>query len=77
MASADIPVPRPPSLEAKAYLLMDYQSVRIIAQQIAMQRLEPASLTKLVTAYIVFKALKEGRLRLNQVVPVSEKAWLT
>lgn len=63
------------SIDAKAYMLSDYQSGQVLASQNAHERVEPASLTKLMTAYIVFSALKQNRIQLDQTVPVSEKAW--
>jgi len=70
-------IPPPPTLAAKAYLLREFSSDTIIAQQSAHERIEPASLTKLMTAYLSFKALKNGHLSLTQTLPVSEKAWKT
>jgi D-alanyl-D-alanine carboxypeptidase (penicillin-binding protein 5/6) len=69
------PLPPPPTLAAKAYLLRDFGSGTIIAQQGAHERIEPASLTKLMTAYLTFKALKNGHLTLTQALPVSTNAW--
>ena len=63
------------SIAAKAYLLSDFQSGQILAGENAHERIEPASLTKLMTAYVVFSALKQNRLALDQVVPVSDSAW--
>lgn len=68
-------LPLPPTLAAKAYLLREFGSDTSIAQQGAHERVEPASLTKLMTAYLSFKALKNGHLTLTQTLPVSEKAW--
>ena len=68
------PVPAP-DIAARAYLLMDFQSGQVLQAQKADERIEPASLTKLMTAYITFTALKQGRLKLDQTLPVSEKAW--
>ena len=65
----------PPSLAVKAYLLKDYNSGNIIASQKGDMRVEPASLTKLMTAYLAFKAIKNGHLQLTQTLPVSELAW--
>ncbi len=65
----------PPSLAVKAYLLKDFNSGRVIASQNANTRIEPASLTKIMTAYMSFKALKNGHLQLTQTLPVSETAW--
>ena len=68
-------IPPPPALAAKAYLLQELNSGTIIARQGGEQRIEPASLTKLMTAYLSFQALKNGHLKLNQTLPVSTKAW--
>lgn len=65
----------PPSLAVKAYQLKDFNSGHVIASQNASMRVEPASLTKIMTAYLSFKALKNGHLKLSQTLPVSEKAW--
>lgn len=68
-------VPQAPQLDARAWLLVDAQSGQSLAEQQADQRIEPASLTKLMTAYLTFQALKEGRLKPDQVPPVSDLAW--
>jgi D-alanyl-D-alanine carboxypeptidase (penicillin-binding protein 5/6) len=65
----------PPSLAVKAYLLKDFNSGHVIATQNASMRIEPASLTKIMTAYLSFKAIKNGHLQLTQTLPVSETAW--
>jgi len=65
----------PPSLAVKAYLLKDFNSGHVIATQNANMRIEPASLTKIMTAYLSFKAIKNGHLQLTQTLPVSETAW--
>ncbi len=65
----------PPSLAVKAYLLKDFNSGRVIASQNSNMRVDPASLTKIMTAYLSFKALKNGHLQLTQTLPVSEYAW--
>lgn len=72
-AAADIPPP--PTLAARAYVLLDFNSGGVLAQHNANQRVEPASLTKLMTAYLTFKAIRNGYLKLDQVLPVSEYAW--
>jgi len=69
--------PPPPTVAAKAWLLYDYTSAHIIASANEHERIEPASLTKLMTAYLAFSALKQKTLTLDQVVPVSERAWKT
>src|SRR4030066_296821 len=63
------------SIAAKAYLLSDFQTGQVLAGQNAHERIEPASLTKLMTAYVVFSALKQNQLSLDQAIPVSESAW--
>jgi len=65
----------PPNLAVKAYLLKDFNSNYVIASQKSNMRIEPASLTKIMTAYLSFKALKNGHLSLTQTLPVSEVAW--
>jgi len=65
----------PPPVAARAWLLLDHGSNQPLAEQAADERIEPASLTKLMTAYLSFSALRQRRLSLDQVVPVSEKAW--
>lgn len=67
--------PVPPILEARAYILQDFHSDHFLMQKNIEERLEPASLTKIMTAYIVFRALREGRIRLTDNVKISEKAW--
>ena len=56
---------------------MDANSGQILVQQEGDRRIEPASLTKLMSAYLTFAAIKQGRLKLTDIVPVSEKAWKT
>lgn len=70
-----LPPPPAPVLSAKGYALLAYNSGQMVAQQKADQRVEPASLTKLMTAYLSFMALKQGRISLQQTLPVSEYAW--
>ncbi len=64
-----------PSLAVNAYLLRDVNSGTTIVAYKNDDRLEPASLTKMMTAYLTFNALKQGHLKLDQIVPVSENAW--
>ncbi len=71
----DVQIAPPPSLAVKAYLLTDVNSGRTIATLNSEMRVEPASLTKIMTAYLSFKALKNNHLQLNQTLPVSEIAW--
>ena len=74
-AAAAAPIPAPPAVPARAYLLEDYQSGRVLGSDHADDRMEPASLTKLMTAYIVFTQLHDGRLKLTDQVTISEHAW--
>jgi D-alanyl-D-alanine carboxypeptidase (penicillin-binding protein 5/6) len=74
-AAAAVPIPKPPEVTARAYILVDHFSGRVLAQDHADDREEPASLTKLMTSYAVFKALKENRLKLTDPVTISEHAW--
>ena len=68
-------IPSPPRLAATGYILMDFQSGQILAESNADERMEPASLTKMMTAYTVFHELKAGHIRIDDKVRVSEKAW--
>jgi len=74
-AAAAAPVPAPPQVNARAWVLVDHFSGRILAQQHADDREPPASLTKLMTAYVVFQALTDGRLKLTDLVTISRHAW--
>jgi D-alanyl-D-alanine carboxypeptidase (penicillin-binding protein 5/6) len=67
--------PAPPPVAVKSYLLLDYHSRQTLAAKNAGERVEPASLTKLMTAYIAFAALRRKQIQLTQPVPVSERAW--
>jgi serine-type D-Ala-D-Ala carboxypeptidase (penicillin-binding protein 5/6) len=73
--TAPSPIPPPPALAAKAYLLVDILSGQTLVAQNADEPREPASLTKLMTAYLVFRALKDKQLVPSQPVTVSTKAW--
>jgi D-alanyl-D-alanine carboxypeptidase (penicillin-binding protein 5/6) len=70
-----VPIPKPPSIDARAYVLIDYQSGRVLAANKADARNEPASITKVMTGYGVFRALAEKRLSLTDSVTISEHAW--
>ncbi|MBN8743758.1 MAG: D-alanyl-D-alanine carboxypeptidase [Thiomonas arsenitoxydans] len=67
----------PPKLDARAWLVVDLTSGQILAEHDAHAQEAPASLTKLMTAYLTFKALKEGTIKLNQMVTESKEAWQT
>ncbi|MCU0925902.1 MAG: D-alanyl-D-alanine carboxypeptidase [Hydrogenophaga sp.] len=73
--SASAQVPQPPEVAARAYVLLDMTSGQVLASKDADTPVEPASLTKLMTAYLVFDALKTGKISLTQTFPVSERAW--
>ncbi|MDD3786747.1 MAG: D-alanyl-D-alanine carboxypeptidase family protein, partial [Hydrogenophaga sp.] len=67
--------PQPPEVAAKAFLLLDATSGQILAGKDIDAPVEPASLTKLMTAYLVFDALRAKKISLDQTFPVSERAW--
>ena len=70
-------MPVPPTLAAKSWLLIESASGQVLASQVPDERLEPASLTKLMTSYLTFSALHQGKLKLDQSLLISEKAWRT
>ena len=74
-AAAPLPPPRAPSVDAERYILQDFASGQILAEQGADERADPASITKLMTAYVVFDALREGLLDLDDLATISRKAW--
>jgi D-alanyl-D-alanine carboxypeptidase (penicillin-binding protein 5/6) len=67
--------PDPPAVDADGYFLLDYHSGQVLAERKADQRMEPASLTKMIVSYIVAEELKLGTIALEDEVKVSEKAW--
>src|SRR5688572_13761628 len=67
--------PQPPSVIGKAWMIGDLSSGQLLAAQKADERVEPASLTKIMTAYVVFQALRDKKLAPAQRVSVSERAW--
>jgi len=68
-------VPQPPEVAARSYLLLDASANQILAQREIDAPVEPASLTKLMTGYLVFQAIKAKKIDLKQAMPVSERAW--
>jgi D-alanyl-D-alanine carboxypeptidase (penicillin-binding protein 5/6) len=72
---AQAQTPQPPEIAARSYLLIDVTANQVLAGRDIDSPVEPASLTKLMTAYIVFDALKSKKLDLKQTLPVSERAW--
>lgn len=73
--SAQAQMPQPPEIAAKAYLLIDVTANQVLAAKDPDMAVEPASLTKLMTAYLVFDALKSRKIDLKQTLSVSERAW--
>lgn len=69
------PVPAPPTVKAKSYILVDSHSGRVLAQKNIDEKVEPASITKLMTAYVVYKEIAAGRLSEDDLVTISKKAW--
>jgi D-alanyl-D-alanine carboxypeptidase (penicillin-binding protein 5/6) len=67
--------PQPPSIVGRSWVLVDLSSGQVLVAQKAGERVEPASLTKLMTAYVVFRALRDKKLAAEQQVNVSERAW--
>ncbi|GMW06132.1 MAG: hypothetical protein AMXMBFR8_09290 [Nevskiales bacterium] len=77
-ATAALPtVPPPPEIAAKSYVLIDFATGKVLAARDENTRMEPASLTKLMTAYAVYKALQAGAVKITDDVRVSEHAWRT
>lgn len=70
-------IPSPPQIAGSSYILMDPKSGRIIMEENSHERLPPASLTKMMTAYIVERELDEGRIAMSDMVPISVNAWKT
>ncbi|HRD49236.1 MAG: D-alanyl-D-alanine carboxypeptidase [Candidatus Competibacter sp.] len=70
-------IPPPPQVPVRGYVLMDQQSGNILADLKGDERMEPASITKLMTAYVIYKALKSGKIHLGDPVTITEKAWRT
>lgn len=69
------PMPAPPKVDARANVLVDYHTRQVLAETNSEARMEPASLTKIMTVYVVAHELKEGNIKLEDQVTVSEKAW--
>jgi len=76
-AANTILIPAAPSIAAKSFILLDFNSGKVIAEKAADMRLAPASLTKIMTVYVVFRELKSGHLTLDEKVTISKKAWQT
>ncbi|HLS85221.1 MAG TPA: D-alanyl-D-alanine carboxypeptidase family protein, partial [Burkholderiales bacterium] len=74
-AAAHAAAPPPPTIVGKSWLVVDLSSNQVLAAERPDERVEPASLTKIMTAYVVFAALRDKKITLDQQVLVSEKAW--
>ncbi|MCG7364823.1 serine hydrolase [Pantoea tagorei] len=72
-----VDAPAPPQVEAKAWILMDYASGKVLAEGNADDRLDPASLTKMMTSYVVGQALKSGKIKRDDMVTIGQDAWAT
>lgn len=70
-------VPPPPNIVGKAYILIDYATGQVLAEHNADRRLEPASLTKVMSMDVVFRELTTGHIKIDDQVPISEYAWKT
>ncbi len=75
--SQAVDAPAAPQIEAKAWVLMDYNSGKVLAESNADQRLDPASLTKMMTSYVVGQALKSGKINNGDMVTIGQDAWAT
>ncbi|MDC9598259.1 serine hydrolase [Xenorhabdus anantnagensis] len=69
--------PAAPGIDAKAYVLMDYSSGKVLASNNADERLDPASLTKMMTSYVIGQAIKSGKISMEDMVTVGKDAWAT
>ncbi|HSN22951.1 MAG TPA: D-alanyl-D-alanine carboxypeptidase family protein, partial [Methylomicrobium sp.] len=75
--TVEIQTPAPPTINAKAFILQDFQTGKVLAENNADEKLAPASLTKIMTVYVVFKELANGHLHLEDLATISKKAWGT
>ena len=76
-AQAAMPIPKEPDIGARGYLVEDFLSGRAIAEKNADEPMEPASITKLMSAYVIFSEIRDGSIALEDKVRISEKAWRT
>lgn len=70
-------IPAVPDIDAAAYILIDYNSGKVLAESNADQRRDPASLTKMMTSYVIGQAIKSGKIGANDMVTVGDDAWAT
>jgi len=69
------PLPSAPTIAGDSHILLDFRTGRVLAEQNADKRVDPASITKIMTSYVVFRQLKSGSIALSDQVTISEKAW--
>ena len=74
---AALPIPKPPSTGAKSFIIQDYGSGNVLAEKDSDVSVDPASITKLMTAYVIFSELQSNNITLSDIVTISEKAWRT
>lgn len=77
LQAAALPIPKPPATGATSFIIMDADSGRVIAEENAETPVEPASITKIMSAYVAFRELDSGKISLGDLVTISEKAWRT
>lgn len=70
-------IPAVPDIDAEAYILIDYNSGKVLAEKNADTRRNPASLTKMMTSYVIGQAIKAGKISPNDVVTIGKDAWAT
>lgn len=75
LALAAMPIPAPPDVAAKNYFVVDFASGKVLAEKNPDAQVEPASITKIMTAYVVYKEIDADRLAMDDIVDISEKAW--
>ena len=75
VVEAAVVKPTPPAVKARAYILQDYDSGRVLVEVNADEPVEPASLTKMMTVYVALAQLADGKFRMDDSVPISKKAW--
>jgi D-alanyl-D-alanine carboxypeptidase (penicillin-binding protein 5/6) len=73
--TAAAPIPAPPALGARSYILQDFHSGKVLVEHNADERIEPASITKIMTAYVIFNEIESGRLSVEDKAVISVKAW--
>ncbi len=75
--AAILPIPAAPAVAARSHILMDHHSHRVLAEGNPDQHMDPASITKVMTAYVIFNELRSGEIKLTDQVTISEQAWRT